>query len=83
MSHGRIVHRVELVADENAVRIQPYVVGYFLCYVLVVAGHDNHGDAILLECLQDGKHSLGGSRNAAKPTSVIACSAATVYASCF
>src|ERR1035441_8337873 len=58
VGHGGIVHSVELVADKNAVCVQPYVVGYFLGHVLVVARHDNHGNAVLFQGLQDGKYSL-------------------------
>src|ERR1035438_8431854 len=58
VGHRGIVHRIELVADKNVICVQPYVVGDFLRHVLVVARHDNHGNAVLFQGLQDGKYSL-------------------------
>jgi len=42
-----IVRRIDLASRENAVRPQPNVMGDLLCHILVVAGHDHHGNTIL------------------------------------
>ena len=55
-----IVHRVDLVAGDDAVGCQPHVVGDLLGHILVVAGHDDHGDAILLQRFENGKNPLLG-----------------------
>ena len=47
-------------AGDNAVRFQPHVVGDLLGHILVVAGHDDHRDAILLERFENGRNPLLG-----------------------
>src|ERR1039457_4027721 len=53
-----IVHRIDLVPRENAVRSQPNVMGDLLGHILVVAGHDKYGNTILFQRLKNGMNPL-------------------------
>ena len=60
VSQGGIIHRVQLVAGHNAVGSEADVVGHLLRHVLVVAGHDDHRHAVLVERVEDGRNALLG-----------------------
>jgi len=55
-----IVHCVDFAAGDNPVRFETHVVGDLLGHILVVAGHDDYRDAILLERFENGKYPLLG-----------------------
>ena len=50
-----------------------------LGHILVVAGHDDHRETVLLERVENRRNpSLGGSRKAAKPANLMSLSAVVV-----
>jgi hypothetical protein len=62
VGEGGVVHGVDVAVGDDVVGRQPDVVCDLPGYVLVVAGHDDHRDAVLFQRLEHGEDpSLGGS----------------------
>src|SRR5579871_1481354 len=57
---GSIVHGIDLVAGDDAVGRQPDIVGDLLRHVLVIAGHDDHGNAVFLQRIENCRDPLLG-----------------------
>src|ERR1017187_6497036 len=58
VSQGGVVHGIHLAAGDHAVGCQPDIVRHLLRHVLIVASHDEDGDAVVFQRFEDRTNSL-------------------------